>query len=147
MFHRNSQHPATLGTIEPSSTSDQVSELGEEVHPIDKMVAEAENEYGACNRTALVYAEAARLWEEEMNVSYQKLMGELAPELQDQLRNTQRTWIAFRDAESQFLVSLSANEHPDGTMWRSERAHGIMNLSKRRAEDLSVLEWSLHWCP
>ncbi len=132
---------ATPATSKPTSLPS--ADSSSETNPIDEMVAKVESEYGACNTTAATYAEASALWDREMNVSYQKLMKELKPEAQKQLKETQRSWIKFRDDESKFLWTFSPDD--DGSMARSARAEDRMLTVKRRAKDLSVLYWWLHY--
>ena len=116
-------------------------------HPIDRMVAKAEEKYGASTATALVYGQATDLWEKERNATYQKLMKTLPPGLQEQLQATERAWMEFRDQQRELLTMVRAEYDPDGTMWLSERNLAIMIVTKRRAEDLGVLDWSIHFCP
>ncbi|MCD4824016.1 MAG: DUF1311 domain-containing protein [Phycisphaerae bacterium] len=151
--HSEQSLPATTHTQSTTHTSESKSdnvsllEQTEELHPIDKMVADVVNEYGACTATALVYAKAQGLWDEEMNTSYLKLMKEFPPELQMQLRLTQRAWIKFRDQQYKLLRMFYTQYHPTGTMWVSEKAYGRMIITKRRASDFAGMDWSIHYCP
>ena len=45
---------------------------------------------------------ATTSWDRELNTAYQKLMKSLDPTSQALLRNSQRQWLAFRDAEKKF---------------------------------------------
>ncbi len=45
---------------------------------------------------------ATASWDGELNTAYQKLMKSLDPASQALLRNSQRQWLAFRDAEKKF---------------------------------------------
>ena len=129
-------------TEEPSPAPPQ-----QPLHPIDQMVTEAAAEYGASSYTAAVHAKAEGLWDQEMNVSYQSLMKTFPVELQGQLRTTQRAWITFRDEQKLLLESFYDHYRPDGTMWMSDHAANDMIITKRRAEDLSLLSWAMDFCP
>ncbi len=47
-------------------------------------------------------AKAAAAWDRELNQVYQKLLQTLDPASQALLRNSQRQWLAFREAEKKF---------------------------------------------
>ena len=132
--------------VAPRPASRPSTEPSEKVNAIEKMVAEAENEHGASTGTAFVYAQAMGLWDQEMNGSYQKLMKEFTPELQEQLKVTQRSWMKFRDNQSQLLELFYTHYFPDGSMWKSEHAQSNMIITKRRAEDLRGFNESMHEC-
>ena len=128
---------------QPQDTAEvpESTEEDESIHPIDKMVAEVEAEYGLCTATAAVYAQATVLWDKEMNDQYQVLMKRLPKALQDQLRRTQRTWLAFRDEQIRYLRMYYLEHFGDdasiGSMFKASQACEMMLINKRRVEDLS----------
>ena len=69
-----------------------------------------------------------------LNQNYKAAMNALAPELQIQLRDAQRLWIKFRDADCTLLGSLSG-----GTIDRINGATCILDITKERADDLAWL--------
>lgn len=72
--------------------------------PIDK-VLDACLASSAANSTAGQVdcgAKAAASWDRELNQVYQKLLKTLDPTSEALLRNSQRQWLAFRDAERKF---------------------------------------------
>lgn len=57
--------------------------------------------------------QAYSLWE-ELNIKYNNLMSGLSPADKQVLRNAQRQWVAFRDAEFEAIDALYNGK--DGTM-------------------------------
>jgi uncharacterized protein YecT (DUF1311 family) len=141
--------PITMRPPTPAEPAEEPSlaPLQQPPHAIDQMVAEAAEEYGASSYTAAVHAKAEGLWDQEMNASYQNLMKAFPTELQGQLRTTQRAWITFRDEQKLLLESFYDHYRPNGTLWMSDHAANDMIITKRRAEDLSLLSWAKDFCP
>jgi uncharacterized protein YecT (DUF1311 family) len=58
--------------------------------------------------------QAREMW--EMNKVYKRLMARLSPEQQQNtLREAQRAWLTFRDAEGKAISAIIASK--DGTIW------------------------------
>jgi uncharacterized protein YecT (DUF1311 family) len=58
--------------------------------------------------------QAHEMW--EMNKVYKRLMARLSPEQQQNtLREAQRAWLTFRDAEGKAISAIIASK--DGTIW------------------------------
>ncbi|HEX4166819.1 MAG TPA: lysozyme inhibitor LprI family protein [Bryobacteraceae bacterium] len=72
--------------------------------PIDKAMDACLAGPGGNNTVGQVdcAAKAAASWDRELNQVYQKLLKTLDPSSQTLLRNSQRQWLAFRDAEKKF---------------------------------------------
>jgi uncharacterized protein YecT (DUF1311 family) len=72
-------------------------------------------------------------WDAELNRVYRRLMAELEPEARGPLREVQRRWIAFHEAE---LAALRAALPEEGTMWPVVYADLRMQRVRRRALEL-----------
>lgn len=85
---------------------------------------------GMTNCTYGAYA----LWDKELNITYKNLMSSLSPSEQQALRNSQRQWIAFRDAEFKAIDAMYKNK--DGTMYIPMRAADRLEILKTRVLQL-----------
>jgi len=78
----------------------------EKKHPIDewleKCIEKDSSTAGMINCSGKAY----EMWDKELNEVYQKLMKKLMPEERKKLRESQRQWIKFRDAEFGFIDDL-----------------------------------------
>ncbi len=85
-------------------------------------------------------SEATKAWDEELNRVYGMLMKELDPEARSALREAQRAWIRYRDAELR-AVDAIVEDHSErsggGTIWAVVRAGRVMELTRSRALTLS----------
>lgn len=84
------------------------------------------------------------MWDRELNTYYQKLLRLLDDESKTQLRDSQRKWIAMRDASIEFNSGLLDRKYTEpGTMYHAMRAAdadaAITPLIKNRA--LSLKRW------
>lgn len=69
-----------------------------------------------------------------LNQNYKAAMRALTPAQQTQLRDAQRLWIKFRDADCALLGSLTG-----GSIDRINSASCFMDMTKQRADDLARL--------
>jgi len=69
-----------------------------------------------------------------LNQNYKAAMQALTPAQQTQLRDAQRLWIKFRDADCALLGSLTG-----GTIDSVNSASCFLDMTKKRAEDLAWL--------
>lgn len=69
-----------------------------------------------------------------LNQNYKAAIKELSPEKQKQLRDIQRLWIQFRDAECGFYSDLTG-----GTIDRIFSSSCLLKQTKVRADDLAEL--------
>jgi uncharacterized protein YecT (DUF1311 family) len=69
-----------------------------------------------------------------LNQNYKAAMQALTPEQQTQLRDAQRLWIKFRDADCALLGSLTG-----GSIDRINSASCFLDMTKQRADDLARL--------
>lgn len=77
---------------------------------------------------------AYSLWDKELNIAYENLMASLSPSDQQVLRNAQRQWIAFRDAEFKAIDALYKSK--DGTMYIPMRVAERLDILKTRVLQL-----------
>ncbi len=85
--------------------------------------------------TAEMKYEVAAAYEQAdkaMNAAYQKLMGVLNDEGKKRLRETQRAWIAFRDAQAGF----DSHHFAGGTAEGLERLGSLNLLTRERTKRL-----------
>lgn len=70
-------------------------------------------------------------WDAALNEAYKDLMASLDPGQKDALRESQRAWLAYRDAEQKFLRSL-ANAPGVGTIINITTNQAMVDLVKAR---------------
>jgi uncharacterized protein YecT (DUF1311 family) len=86
--------------------------------------------------------QAREMWDAEMNKVYDRLMARLSPEQQNALRESQRAWLTFRDAEGKAISSIIASK--DGTMWQLAATDEGMQLVRSRVLRLLTYEQDLN---
>jgi uncharacterized protein YecT (DUF1311 family) len=86
--------------------------------------------------------QAREMWDAEMNKVYNRLMARLSPEQQNALRESQRAWLTFRDAEGKAISSIIASK--DGTMWQLAATDEGMQLIRSRVLRLLTYEQYLN---
>lgn len=78
--------------------------IWEKEHQIDGWTkAELKKSGGETVAVRRVYSRAYKKWDEALNKAYKGLLGRLPKEDKELLRESQRKWIAYRDAEFRFL--------------------------------------------
>lgn len=77
---------------------------------------------------------AEEAWDAQMNATYAKLMQALDADARAKLRQAQRRWVAFRDAE---FEAIAAQYRSGGTMDALDISSTRLDLVKRRALDLA----------
>ena len=78
--------------------------------------------------------QAMDAWDADMNATYAKLMDALEPEQREALREAQRRWLAFRDAEFEAIGAMHAN---GGTLDSLMARSASMEVVRQRALDLA----------
>jgi uncharacterized protein YecT (DUF1311 family) len=73
-------------------------------------------------------------WDKALNQAYAKLTETLDPATVEFLKESQKKWIAYRDAESEFLTSFEVTH--GGTMMRLVTNEAIVDLVKSRVREL-----------
>ena len=91
-------------------------------------------EEGGRTNGELVEGEADRLGvaDEKMNSAYQKLLGVLDVNGKAALREAQRKWLAWRDAQAEF----DAHQLKGGKLWQMELDGSIAGMTERRTIQL-----------
>lgn len=80
--------------------------------------------------------EAARSYDRRMNAAYAALMRTLPLQAGRQLRQSQRAWIAYRDAEMQARAAIYATRQ--GTMYVPMQAAAATRVVRDRALELEA---------
>jgi uncharacterized protein YecT (DUF1311 family) len=69
-------------------------------------------------------------WDKELTIAYQKAMKEAPPAQKEKLREAERAWIKYRDANCAYY------DAGEGTIARINAAACLRDMTKRRAEEL-----------
>jgi uncharacterized protein YecT (DUF1311 family) len=77
--------------------------------------------------------DAATLWDEELNRVYQLILAQLPANQKELFRQSQRQWVAFRDAEIVFCEEFYDRE---GKGWQLDQAGRRLDLTKQRTLEL-----------
>lgn len=107
-------------------------------HPIDTALtdclntAEGSTTHGAnrCIRTATA------AWDRELNRVYRELMNELSDPPKLKLRDSQRKWVAFRDAEVDAVGLIYGSL--DGSMFLVMQSDAVSSLTRDRVRQLEA---------
>ena len=102
-------------------------------YPIDKLEEECINKNLTTAGMVNCTYEAQKQWDAELNKYYKLLMGLLHKNGQDKLRESQRAWIKFRDAEFESIENMYPQ---DATININIRAADKMSIVKERALQL-----------
>lgn len=107
-------------------------------HPLevamDKCMEEDPSTHGVSNCAS----EFKEKWDAELNRAYKEVMGMLPKQGQELLRNAQRAWIPWRDAEFKLLSAVynAVYEKGGGSMFVTFHAVANMAVVKNRALEL-----------
>jgi len=107
--------------------------FAQEKHPIDKFEEECISKNSTTAGMANCTYEARKKWDAEMNKYYKLLMGLLDKMGQDKLRESQRVWIKFRDAEFENIENMY---HQRATMYIPIRSGDRKDIVEQRALQL-----------
>ncbi|MBN7769295.1 DUF1311 domain-containing protein [Marinobacter daepoensis] len=103
-------------------------------HPLDRILDQCLEENWTTLGMIECYGATHARWDAELNAHYKRLMNTLSPRQQALLRQSQKAWIAFKDAQ---LVSIHAIYDRDGTIWRVVQAQQAMKVTKEQAQRLN----------
>jgi len=109
-----------------------------EPHPIDQKLAAAIDENPSTAGMIQAISEATEAWDAEMNRAYGALASRMFPNEFASLKEAQKAWIAYRDAQIDSIGKYYANM--DGSMWRPVAANAVMELTRQRALFLQDME-------
>ena len=111
----------------------------QEQDPIDTALSECMNEDYSTQGMLRCINTAIESYDLEMNKVYNSLMEKLSFDDRELLRESQRTWINFRDKDIKSIEAIYANF--DGTMYLPMQAIDRMNLTKHRVQELKSYHW------
>ncbi|HOY67772.1 MAG TPA: DUF1311 domain-containing protein [Candidatus Ozemobacteraceae bacterium] len=130
--HRGDEPGTVIEAASPAAaeTSERAG-----THPIDRQVETllAKDESTAGQNHA--FEEGERLWDTELNRLYRELSARLDEVGRKRLREAQRAWLAFRDAE--FVRLGDQFGRKEGTMFGPMLAAARMELVKARAREMA----------
>jgi uncharacterized protein YecT (DUF1311 family) len=110
-------------------------------HPIDIWLQQSlEKDYTTMGMREAMNT-AREKWDQEMNQIYIRLMSRLNKEQKASLRESQRAWLKFRDAEGKVISNIIASK--EGTMWQLTATNKGMELVRARALQLKEYEDAL----
>ena len=80
------------------------------------------------------------MWDKELNRIYKELMKRLDKHQQTALKEAQRNWIKYRDAEYQAIGQII--QRLEGTMWLPVPSARLYKINRQRAMELKdYLDW------
>jgi uncharacterized protein YecT (DUF1311 family) len=85
-------------------------------HPIDHWLEQAIETNSSTLGMRESLNQAREKWDAEMNACYKRLLAKLPAEKQGILRDAQRAWLAFRDADGKAIGALVSSRQ--GTMFQ-----------------------------
>lgn len=110
-------------------------------HPVDIWLQQAlEKDYTTVGMREAMNT-AREKWDQEMNQIYTRLISRLNKEQRVSLRESQRAWLKFRDAEGKVISNIIASK--EGTMWQLTATSNGLDLVRARALQLKQYEDAL----
>ena len=106
----------------------------QEAHPIEQEMSRCTERNSSTLGMLDCAMTAYERWDAELNAVYQELMANLPSAAADQLRDSQRHWLAFRDAEFEAIGEIYGNQQ--GSMWPLIMAGARLDLLQQRVETL-----------
>ena len=106
-------------------------------HPIDKEMDAAINKNPSTAGQNQAMTTALEKWDALLNRSYQKLKINLDPVALENLVESQRAWVVWRDMEIVFIGEFYSKLQ--GTMYIPGQIYKRMNLTRQRAMQLERL--------
>lgn len=90
------------------------------------------------------YQQANQSWDQELNIQYKALMVIASPEAQKHLKQTQTSWIKYKEDYITALQKFYTAQ--DGTIWSTINSEAVMNITKDKAIDLKRVVGSTNLC-
>jgi uncharacterized protein YecT (DUF1311 family) len=119
----------------PALVAAQQDEAAPKEHAIDKALGRCVDKDPSTAGMVNCIGQAARSWDRELNTSYRRLMGKLAPPQRAALKLAQQAWLKYRDREFALIDALYAKM--EGTMYIPMHAEARVRIVKRRAIELA----------
>ncbi len=114
----------------------------QEEHQIDEKLdqcLEADpTTFGMCNCISTAMEE----WDSELNKYYKLLIAELKPETAKKLKESQRKWLAFRDAEYEYITDFYGEM--EGSMFKIFLLESKKRIVKQRTLHLKSYYDDIH---
>jgi len=86
------------------------------------------------------YDKGSEMWDKELNRIYNELMKRLDKHQQTALKEAQRNWIKYRDAEYQAIGQII--QRLEGTMWLPVPSARLYKINRQRAMELKdYFDW------
>jgi uncharacterized protein YecT (DUF1311 family) len=97
--------------------------------------AGAQGEPGACNGSTYEMVDCLNAqrahWDKELTIAYQRAMKSATPQARTLLRDAERAWIKYRDANCAYYAA------GEGTIARINAAACLRDMTQKRAQELS----------
>jgi uncharacterized protein YecT (DUF1311 family) len=102
-------------------------------YPLDEFLDQclAQSNHGSTAGQVECTNQAKQRWDDEMNLVYRRLADRLPPKAQTSLRDAQRRWLQYRDAD-QLLID-AVYELTRGTMYAPMQAYSHLRLVRERS--------------
>lgn len=108
--------------------------------PIEKWVEEQIAKDPSTAGEIHAYDKGSEMWDKELNSIYKELMKRLDKHQQTALKEAQRNWIKYRDAEYQAIGQII--QRLEGTMWLPVPSARLYKINRQRAMELKdYLDW------
>lgn len=124
----------TGGPAVADESSDAKKQKADE-HPIDREISELIRTNPSTFGQRDAFSRGIELWDAELNRQYKILSAMLDDSGRQKLRDAQRAWLAFRDAEFRRTDSLYSGK--DGSMFIPMSVAARLELIKARALELA----------
>jgi len=114
---------------------------GSSNHPIDVKLKHCLEEHYSTDGMVVCTNEAYTAWDAEMNKQYKQLRELLGSPGDDQLKNSQQSWLSFRDKEFELIAGMEKGlqaKSGGGGMYKFVAATQRMEVVKKRALELKV---------
>jgi uncharacterized protein YecT (DUF1311 family) len=102
-------------------------------YPLDEFLDQclAQSNHGSTAGQVECTNQANQRWDDEMNQDYHRLADHLTPKSQTSLRDAQRRWLQYRDADD--LLIDAVYELTKGTMYAPMQAYSHLRLVRERS--------------
>jgi len=123
---------AVSGTDKPKENAEN-SGAPDVVYPVDEFLDQCltQSNHGSTAGQIECTDQAKQRWDDEMNQDYRRLADRLTPKTQASLRDAQRRWLQYRDAD-QLLVD-AVYELTKGTMYAPMQAYSHLRPIRERS--------------
>jgi uncharacterized protein YecT (DUF1311 family) len=120
------------GTDKPKENAEN-SGAPDVSYPLDEFLDRclAQSNHGSTAGQVECANQTKQRWDDEMNQDYRRLADRLAPKSQTLLRDAQRRWIQYRDADD--LLIDAVYELTKGTMYAPMQAYSHLRLVRERS--------------